>query len=104
MIQSDCLDVVKLLQHTLSAALSSTLIRHIQQLLMHVGYKSLQHISREDSQTADCIVKKASKGKEGLQVSDDPLRNISTFNVPCLGTLLIRYARDSSLIASLPNL
>ncbi|MBA0578538.1 hypothetical protein Gorai_020817, partial [Gossypium raimondii] len=72
MIQSDCLDVVKLLQHTLSAASSSILIRHIQQLLMHVGYKILRHISREDSQTADRIVKMASKGKRACRFPPPP--------------------------------
>ncbi|MBA0645613.1 hypothetical protein Goklo_013691 [Gossypium klotzschianum] len=37
-IQGDCLEMVKVLQDTPSAALGSALIRHIQQLLMHAGH------------------------------------------------------------------
>lgn len=65
-IQSDRLEMVKVLQDTPSVASSYALIMRIQQLLMHVGYWRLWHVSREDNQAADRIAKMASDGKEGL--------------------------------------
>ncbi|MBA0769819.1 hypothetical protein Gotri_018516, partial [Gossypium trilobum] len=58
-IQTDNLEIVKAIQEMPSNGSNSALIRRIHQPLARIGHKHIRHISREDNQDADRLVKLA---------------------------------------------
>ncbi|KAH1045874.1 hypothetical protein J1N35_036658 [Gossypium stocksii] len=66
LIQTDSLEVVKAIQENLSNGSNSTLVRRIHSLLSWIGHWSVWHISREDNQDADSLVKLVYEKNNGL--------------------------------------
>ncbi|MBA0860465.1 hypothetical protein Goshw_017896 [Gossypium schwendimanii] len=58
-IQTDNLEIVKAIQEKPSNESNSALIRRIHQPLTQIGHKHIRHISREDNQNANRLVKLA---------------------------------------------
>ncbi|MBA0758384.1 hypothetical protein Gotri_021389 [Gossypium trilobum] len=77
LIQTDNLEVVKIIQERQLASANSVLVRRILQLLKLVGYWRIRHVPREENRVADSLAKTASGKKEDIRVFEEVLEELS---------------------------
>ncbi|KAK5802876.1 hypothetical protein PVK06_030504 [Gossypium arboreum] len=66
LIQSDCLEAVIAIQKGSSEGSNSALVRRIHQILLHFKQWDIKHISREENQEADHLIKLVQHRDYGL--------------------------------------
>ncbi|MBA0624299.1 hypothetical protein Godav_009683, partial [Gossypium davidsonii] len=71
LIQSNSLEAVKDLQDSPLEGSNSALTRRIQQMLSRFSRWSIIHISREDNQDVDKLVKMVHERRHGVQLFED---------------------------------